>query len=189
MTSGLLTLILLAATPTPEAAGGLDELVAALAPESDGRAELHFTEERASDLLDEPLVVEGRLWRNERGQLVRETTEPRRETQKLSASMVVIERPGRSPRNFSISHAPELAVLHQALTTLLAGDAEGLRKHFEHELVRGDSGWRLRLKPRDPELAERVESLSLAGSGEELQRLELSLTDGETVITRLSPGP
>ena len=32
MTSGLLTLILLAATPTPEAAGGLDELVATLAP-------------------------------------------------------------------------------------------------------------------------------------------------------------
>lgn len=188
MISGLLTLILIAAAATTEAPGDLEELLAGLAPES-GRAELHFTERRDSSLLQEPLVVSGRLWRNEQGQLVRQTIEPARETQKLGAGMVVIERPGRSPRNFSLSHAPELAVLYHALTALLGGDAAAVREHFEHELTHDDEGWQLTLRPRDENLAERVETLSLSGSANELQCFVLALADGESITTRLSRQP
>jgi len=188
MISGLLKLTLIAAAATAESPDGLDELLAALAPEGD-RPELHFTEQRDSSLLEEPLVVTGKLWRNEQGQLVRRTTEPRKETQKLSSNTVVIEQPGRSPRNFSLRHAPELAVLYHALTALLSGDADALREHFEHEFVRDESGWRLTLRPREQSLAERVETLALSGGDGELRCFELSLSSGETVTTRLSRQP
>lgn len=189
MRTGLLTtLTLIVTAATADGPGDLEQLLATLSPDS-GRAELHFTEQRDSSLLEEPLVVTGKLWRNDRGQLVRQTIEPRRETQKLSAGMVVIERPGQSPRNFSLSHAPELAVLHHALTALLAGDADALREHFEHELTRNDEGWQLTLRPRDEKLAERVETLCLSGAEGELERFVLALVDGERVTTRLERRP
>lgn len=120
---------------------------------------------------------------------MRQTIEPRRETQKLGAGMLVIERPGRSSRNFSLRHAPELAVLHHALTALLSGDADALREHFRHELVHEENGWRLTLEPRDEDLAERVETLSISGAGAELSCFVLALSDGETVTTRLGRQP
>lgn len=185
MISGLLTLILLATTPGADTPADLDELLAQLAPDS-GQATLHFTERRDSPLLEQPLTVTGRLWRNERGELVRETVEPRRETQKLSASMIVIERPGRSSRNFSLDHAPELAVLRHALVALLAGDAEALRETFDHELTGEGETWQLALRPRDETLAERVDTLTLTGEGDQLQRFVLALADGERITTELS---
>lgn len=188
MTSGLLTLILLIATASAEAGGTLDELVAAVAPEGD-RAELGFREVRHSPLLAEPLVVTGRMWRNHRGQLVRETVEPRRATYTLTSSMIVIERPGRTPRNHSLAHVPELAVLYHGLSALLGGDADALREHFEHELTRDETGWRLRLRPRDEALAESVTALSLSGQADRIQRFELALADGETIETELSRRP
>ncbi len=189
MTSGLLTLILLVATTASAEAGGtLDELVAALAPEGD-RAELDFREVRHSPLLSEPLVVTGRMWRDQGGRLVRETVEPRRATYTLTSSMIVIERPGRSSRNYSLAHVPELAVLYHGLTALLGGNADALRERFEHELTYGESGWRLELQPRDDDLAEIVKTLSLSGKGERIQRLELALAEGETIETELSRRP
>ena len=187
MISGLLTLLLIATTTGSEPAG-FDALVAELAPES-GRAELHFRERRDSALLEEPLTVTGTLWRNERGDLVRQTNEPRRETQKLTGEMIIIERPGRSPRNYSLSHAPELEVLYRALTALLAGDAEALKRHFETGLERDESGWTISLAPRSDVLAERVEHLELRGAGEQLEAFVLSLADGKTITTELRPTP
>ncbi len=190
MISGLLTLILIAAAGTTEAAApeDLDRLVAALAPEGEP-AELHFRERRESPLLSEPLVVTGRLWRNPQGQLVRRTVEPQEATYTLTAGMIIIERPGQSPRNYSLGHVPELAVLYHGLSALLAGDADALRERFEHELSRDESGWRLNLQPREPALAEKVDSLSLSGQDDRLERFELTLSDGEIIETELSRRP
>ena len=187
MISGLLTLLLIATASGPEA-GGFDALIARLAPDGE-RAELHFRERRESSLLEKPLIVTGKLWRNQRGDLVRETIEPRRETQTLTGEMIIIEKPGRAPRNHSLSHAPELEVLYRALTALLAGDAEALRAHFEVQLERDPDGWTITLTPDSPTLAERVDTLTLRGREDRLQQFELALADGETITTELSPTP
>ncbi|WP_376695557.1 LolA-related protein [Wenzhouxiangella sp. EGI_FJ10305] len=198
MISGLLTLILIAAATTTEAGApeDLDRLLSSLAPEGD-RAELHFVERRNSPLLSEPLVVTGRLWRNRQGQLVRQTLEPREAKHTLGSNMVIIERPGHSPRNYSLSHIPELAVLYHGLSALLAGDADALRERFKHELTHEEcsddsseeSCWRLILEPRDEALAAQVESLSLSGTDDRLERFVLTLSDGEKIETELSRQP
>lgn len=190
MTSGLLTLILIAAAGSAEAApaGDLDRLVAALAP-AEGAAELHFRERRESPLLAEPLIVTGRLWRNPQGQLVRQTTRPREATYTLTASMIIIKRPGQAARNYSLGHVPELAVLYHGLSALLAGNAGALRERFKYQLGRDEDGWLLTLAPRDPALAEKVESLAISGHDDRLERFELTLADGETIETELSRQP
>lgn len=188
MNSGLLTLILLAASATNDATDGLDELLAGLVPDQ-AQAELHFVERRESSLLSEPLEITGRLWRDRQGRLVRQTIEPRRETQILASGMVIIERPGQSPRNFSLRHTPELAVLQRALSALLGSDAEGLGEHFRTQLTESESGWTLELRPRDPALASRVTRLTLSGPDGDIDRLVLELDNGETVTTELSRSP
>ncbi|NBB93680.1 MAG: hypothetical protein GVY32_10985 [Gammaproteobacteria bacterium] len=188
MISGLLTLILIAAAPVAEAPGDLDALVTAIAP-GDGDARLHFSEQRDSPLLREPLVVTGELWRDRQGRLVRQTDSPREETHTLGAGMIVIDQPGRSPRNYSLDHVPELEVLYHGLTALLAGDTEALRRHFEHRLTSDEEGWRLVLQPRDERLSAEVETLALSGRGDVLERFELSLDSGETITTELSRQP
>lgn len=194
MISGLLTLILIAAATTTDAGApeDLDQLLSSLAPEGD-RAELHFVERRNSPLLSEPLVVTGRLWRNRQGQLVRQTLEPREAKHTLGSNMVIIERPGHSPRNYSLGHIPELAVLYHGLSAMLAGDADALRERFKHELSGEECGeercWRLILKPREEALAAQVESLSLSGRDDRLGRFVLALSDGEKIETELSRQP
>ncbi|RFF27432.1 MULTISPECIES: LolA-related protein [unclassified Wenzhouxiangella] len=194
MISGLLTLILIAAATTTDAGApeNLDELLSSLAPEDD-RTELHFVERRSSPLLSEPLVVTGRIWRNLHGHLVRQTLEPRETKHTLSSNMVIIERPGHSSRNYSLGHIPELAVLYHGLSALLTGDADALRERFKHELTGKECGeeccWRLTLKPRDEALAAQVESLSLSGKDDRLERFVLALSDGEKIETELSRQP
>ncbi len=187
MISGLLTLILIAATASAEGTpdSDLDHLLATLAA-AQQTAELHFRERRESPLLSEPLIVTGRLWRNPQGQLVRQTTKPREATYTLTANMIMINRPGQAPRNYSLGHVPELAVLYHGLSALLSGNAHALRERFEHELGRTDDGWLLSLAPRDPALAEKVESLAISGQGDKLERFELKLADGEAIQTELS---
>lgn len=189
MTSGLLTLLLIATVSGTEPNADVDALIAGLVSDG-GQVELQFRERRDSALLEEPIEVRGTLWRNERGDLVRQTTEPRRETQTLTGSMIIIERPGRSPRNYSMGHAPELEAVYRALTALLAGDAEALREHFALALTGEDGeGWRLVLTPRAEALSAAVEQLSLRGHGETLDGFELALRDGETIRTELSGQP
>lgn len=131
----------------------------------------------------------GTLWRDEQGRLVRQTTEPEQAIQRLGERMVVVERPNRSTRRFSLKRAPELAVIRHALMALLTGDADALRQHFEHRLIDSEDGWRLVLKPRGKDVAEKVDSLSLSGRAGEIRRFELSLANGEVITTELERQP
>lgn len=186
MISGFLTLLLLTTYASAEAPGSLDELVAQIALEA-GQNRLHFTEQRESELLEEPMTVRGRLWRDERGRLIRETEAPRQEIQILGERVLTIRRPGQHDRQFSLGRAPELAVLRQALTALLDGNPESLREHFRTQLERDGEAWRLRLDPRDQDLAESVSALELDGQGAIITRMVLELADGKRIVTEIQP--
>lgn len=186
MISGFLILLLLTTSASAEAPDSLDELVGQIAGEAD-HGRLAFTERRESELLEEPLTVRGQLWRDERGRLVRETEAPRRETQILGERVLTIRRPGQQDRNFSLGRAPELAVLRQALSALLDGDADALREHFRIQLERDGQAWQLRLDPRDPSLAESVSALELTGCCSNIERMVLELADGKRIVTDIQP--
>lgn len=188
MISGLLTLLLIATSASAEPPAGLDDLVSTLA-EHHSSEPLQFREIRESALLAEPVVVSGQLWRDRHGRLIRHTVEPREETYRLGSGMVVIEQPGRTPRNFSLRRAPELAVLYRGLTALLAGDVAGLREHFEPTLEQAGESWQLRLVPRESTLVEQVESLTLSGRGSQFERSVMTLADGQTITTEISRQP
>jgi hypothetical protein len=185
MISGILTaLSLLAIDPgSPEFDAWLKGLSEA-AP-----TELAFVESRDSGLLAEPLEVHGRLARDG-DRLVRRTESPRRETQTLSASAIELRRDDGYRQRFAIRRAPELAALREALLAVLDGNAVRLAEHFEVSLEFDEQdSWRLTLDPRDPDLAERVAGLTIGGSEQTLDWLELTLGDGEQILTRFDHAP
>ncbi len=159
----------------------LPELLSHLA--ETGNESMRFEETRPSSLLAEPVTVTGTLQRDG-DRLIRETSTPRRETQTLTASHVEIRRPGGFRQRFSLSRAPELAALRQALLALLDGNLDQLDQHFKHALAWEEQAWTLELTPRGPDTAERVHKLTLAGQEYRLESMTLELTDGDQIQTR-----
>lgn len=184
----LISLLMLSpaqAGPTTETDHGLAGLFERLEFDSDER--INFVETRQSDLLDEPLEVHGVLYRHE-DRLVRETTAPREETHTLSARHVEIRNPAGHRQRFSLSRAPELGVLRQALLAVLERDHETLEQHFATELTCGRDGhWTLVLVPRDETMAKRVERLEMLGVDNRIKGLRMVLDDGEMIETRFKP--
>ncbi len=186
----LMALTIIAAAPEdqPEAASrpDLPELISRLADSE--RELMRFEETRPSTLLAEPLTVTGSLQRDG-DHLIRETESPRRETQTLSESHFEVRRPGGFRQRFSLSRAPELAVLRQALLALLDGNPDQLEQHFSQALSWEGEAWTVALIPRDTDMAERVDKLLLSGHDDRLKSLTLLLSDGDSIQTRFLDQP
>jgi hypothetical protein len=186
MISGILFSLLLMSSGIDEGLS-LDDLLAHL--DIDATAEVGFSESRQSELLVDDLEVTGVLRQDSEGRLIREVHTPGKETQVLTSSRVEISRPDGSQRRFRLSRAPELAVLYQALSAILARDAKVLSEHFEGE-VEGDSKqWQLILTPRAEDLARQVERMTVSGREGRIECFVLHLGDGEEIRTRIHDLP
>lgn len=167
----------------PVQAGDLETLVGALSERAG--APLEFREQRQSELLAEPLELRGRLLFTPPDRFEKIIESPYRESQLITQGRVWLDREGRRTRSFSLTRAPELAVLMNGLARLLSGDAAGLEEHFMTSLASVEEGWQLELVPRDDELARAVDHIRLSGSGDALTRIETVLPDGERVVTEI----
>ncbi|TVQ29167.1 MAG: hypothetical protein EA370_15710 [Wenzhouxiangella sp.] len=174
------------AEPETAAAQDLAGLVQRVAEA--GEQALSFEETRPSSLLAEPLTITGTLHRDG-DRLVRETSTPRSETQILAADYFEVRRAGGFRQRFSLSRAPELGALRQALLALLDGDADQLGQDFAHELSWDDDQWHLVLVPHDTAMAERVQRLELSGRDNRLETMNLHLVDDELIQTRFTTQP
>ena len=144
-----------------------------------------FLELRDSELLEEPLRIEGEYRRPDEATLVREVRSPYAETTTLADGRATIEREGRSPRSFSLSRAPELAGLQASFGALLAGDHDALEGDYAIGAYGARDGWTMTMAPRDRALARRVQSISLFGAGDELRCIETLTADDEVQRTLL----
>ncbi len=114
--------------------------------------------------LAQPLVSSGHLLWLGGFDFERRVDSPYKETARLEGRSLVVRRERGGERVIPIARAPELEVLFSGLAALFAGDAAAIARDFEVELD-GDETWRLRLRPKDPRLRERVRALDLRGSG------------------------
>ena len=142
-------------------------------------ADTPFLELRESELLEQPLRIQGTYRRPDPDTLVRQVRSPYVETTTLHAGRATIEREGRSPRSFSLSRAPELAGLQASFGALLAGDRAALEDGYAIGAWGGEDGWTMTMAPRSRALARRVQSITLFGAGDELRCIEtLAVEDG-----------
>lgn len=175
MTALLVALLLEAGASTGP--GGLEALLRQL--RQPVPAETVFVEQRSSDLLDQPLLLRGRLLRPDAQTLVREVQLPWRERTSISESTVHIVREGSRDRRFALRNAPGLEALLASFHGLLSGERALLERHYEVGLERRDDGWELTLLPRSQRLARRIASVQLHGRDGELRCMEIIETDGD----------
>ncbi len=147
-----------------------------------------FAEARFMRMLDRPRVVSGELAWLGGDQLQRRVDHPQRETATIAHGEVTLQRAGKSPRHFSLSHAPQLQVLLDSFVALLGGDAARLQQAFA--ITRdGDphGAWTLTLVPHDPRLAKSVGSITIDGHGGDSRCMLMQEPDGDLAIDLLGP--
>lgn len=164
----------------------LQALMALLAQRKSGEA--RFTEERFVSGFDSPLRSSGTLSFVAPDRFARHTLEPRPESMAVTGNELTLVRAGRT-RRLALDAMPELAALLEAMRGTLAGDADLLRKHFELRVDGTPALWTLELKPLDPQLANQVRSVSIAGQGSDLRSVELWLAGGDRSLMLIEPRP
>lgn len=142
-----------------------------------------FVEVRDSPMLKAPLRVSGEYRRPDAETLVREVRAPYAETTTIRDGEAVLARAGKPERRFALARAPELVALQGSFGALLAGDAAALRRHYTVDAQGDTQRWSLRLVPRDPKLAARLQQLVLHGRDAELHCIENMPVKGEVQRT------
>ena len=154
-------MLLMLLPATPAAALDADALIARLARPAP--ASIAFTEVRVSPLLREPLVVAGELEFSGPASLDRHVRKPYREDTSIRGESVRVEREGEQPRSFALKRAPELRGLLTGFSSLLTGDAAGLRRSFDVQAQVTEQAWTLQLVPLDARARKRLQKLEIVG--------------------------
>lgn len=118
---------------------------------------------RVSTLLREPLVVSGELEFSGPASLDRHVHKPYREDTAIRGESVRVEREGEQPRSFALKRAPELRGLLTGFSSLLTGDAPGLKRSFEVQAQGTEQSWTLQLVPLDARARRRLQKIEIVG--------------------------
>jgi hypothetical protein len=151
-------------------------------------AHTDFAEARFLHILDQPLVVSGQLAWLGGDQLQRRVDKPQAETFTIADGEVTQQRGSKSPRKFSLKHAPQLQVLLDSFVALLSGDAARLQQSFSIS-QQGDAAraWTLTLVPRDAKVARTVASIVIDGNATESRCMFMQESDGDLAVDLLGP--
>lgn len=184
---GILSLaaaLMLSSAAIAQGAFTIDELMRTLAATTDAAA--GFTETRHSSALKAPLVTTGELRYTRPGRLERQVKTPHDERYLVDGDQVTITRKGGTPRTISLASQPALAGFLDTLRATLRGDLATLRRTYRVELEGDAASWRLVLLPADPDVAEFITVIRVAGNADRLAEMEVVETSGDRVVTRFS---
>lgn len=182
---GLAALLLLA--PGAVWCAGSSELDAILkslarpAPSSTPFVEAHF-----SPLLTRPLVVSGELEYLGPDALARTVEKPYHERSEIRGDTVTVERQGEPAQTFSLQRVPEMRSLLASFAALLSGNVAALEQQFQLDLHGDARLWTIGLTPRDPEVHQRIRSITVSGSGSEPRCLTTFEANDDTTLMLLA---
>jgi outer membrane lipoprotein-sorting protein len=163
-----------------------DELMRGLAAAGDSATA--FVETRHSSALKTPLVTTGELRYARPARLERRVRTPVDERYIVEGDNVTIERKGGAPRTVSLASQPALGAFLEGIRATLRGDIATLRRFYRVELEGGADSWTLVLLPSDPDMAELVTVIRIAGARGRLTGMEVVETGGDRVVTRFGEG-
>jgi len=163
----------------------LESLMAALA--RNGPGTVRFTETKTSALLKAPIESSGTLTYAAPAKLEKRTLAPRDERFAVDGDTVVVESAARNAaekRRFELrlGDYPAIRAFVESIRGTLAGDLASLRRHYRVELEGTWADWRLHLLPSDPQMAELVLKVVIAGAGSEVRRLEILEAGGDRSV-------
>ncbi len=145
-------------------------------------AEGRFTERKYLSILSEPLVLEGTVRYRSPDYVRKEYDDPESEIYEVRGDNLTIELPDGRRRELSIDEHPVLRAFVESYRGTLAGDVETLSRYFDLTLTGSMDAWRLRLTPRQAELAEHLSAVVMQGSGGRVLRVETLEASGDRSV-------
>lgn len=166
--------------------------------------EARFEEEKTLALLAAPLTSRGRLYFDPPATLLRRVDAPnphdilvRNHVVRISTP-VDVEAPGapkgsaagvRAVETIDLTHRDDVRPLVESLIWIFSGDIERIESVYEVEYristPDGDASWHLRLVPRAEPLSRLIQSISISGHGQGVDRLEVVEVSGDRTMTRI----
>ncbi len=182
----MLALAMLCMGVSGHAADGLDALLALLAHTPHGPQT--FTETQHLAVLDKPLVSSGELIYEPPDHLEKRTVKPRALSLSARGDVLTVQR-GRRSHVVQMKDFPQAAPFIEGIRATLAGDRQGLEKHFSLSMSGSLDDWELQLTPLDPQQPGGVRQIRIKGHGGQLDRVDTLQSDGDRSELLIGPPP
>jgi outer membrane lipoprotein-sorting protein len=160
----------------------LDRLMNTLGAKKSGRA--HFTETRYLKIAQEPLESSGELVFVAPDHLEKHTVSPKPENLVVDGDMLTVDRNGRKT-TIPLRNIPEAGAFIETIRATLAGNRFALEDAYKVSVEGKGNDWTMTLVPTDSRMKQKVTSITLAGTGAALARVEIRLADGDRSLMRL----
>ncbi|SAK46607.1 acyltransferase [Caballeronia hypogeia] len=170
------------AADAPSSNWTLDRLMNTLGAKKSGRA--HFTETRYLKIAQEPLESSGELVFVAPDHLEKHTVSPKPENLVVDGDMLTVDRNGRKV-TIPLRNYPELGAFIESIRATLAGNRFALEQAYKVSVTGQGDDWTMTLVPIDSRMKQKVSSITLAGSGAALARVEIRQADGDRSLMRL----
>lgn len=150
------------------------------------QGEARFTEQKFIGVLDTPLLSAGTLTFRPPDYLEKHTTSPRDECMTIEGDKLTYTRQGQT-YTLNLAEHPEATAYANSIRGLLNGNAALLRKSYVLKLSGDRAHWVLLLLPTDPRIQSLIKSISVNGSGDQLQTIEYDQSNGDRSVMTLLP--
>ena len=162
----------------------LDGLLAGFAKVQSLKA--RFSEEKHMALLAAPLRSQGRLYYAKPKLLAPHPESPQKSSLVLRGEKLTFGDDKRQ-ESMELAAQPAVRILVDTFVSVLAGDGASLEKLAKLEVEALPEGaFQIRVTPKDPAVLKIVRSMSFAGKGAELSRMELLDANGDRTVTTFS---
>jgi hypothetical protein len=188
LTAALLSGLASRAAATPAPGWDIDHLMASLAAVKSAQA--HFVERKYMSVLKEPLEVSGTLIYNAPGHLEKNTVSPQPERLVVDQDQLTFERDGgRQKRTLSLQEYPEIWAFVESIRATLAGDAATLNRFYTLDLAGNALRWHLSLVPRDEKMHALVSGVTISGTADQVDTIEIQEADGDHSVMTVHKDP
>lgn len=149
---------------------------------------VQFVEKKYIAALTQPIVSSGEMRYTPPDRLERRTLKPKPERMLLEHDTLLLERGGKS-YTLSLNDMPELATLIVSIRATLAGDRRLLELNYIVALHGSREQWTLQLTPSDFDVQQKVKRITLSGSNDQVQKIEVLQADGDRSVTTIQKMP
>jgi hypothetical protein len=160
---------------------GIEELMHALGQVKSSKA--RFVERKHMVILSAPLELSGTLAYAAPGRLEKHTLSPHRESMVLEGDRLTLDDGQRNRRRtVRLQDYPLVRAFVESIRSTLAGDLATLNQFYEVGFEGGERQWRLKLKPREPDMQGVVNEIRISGSRDRVSRIEIDEMGGDRSI-------
>ena len=149
------------------------------------QAKATFVERKYLKVLRTPLESSGKLIYTAPSRLEKYTLEPKPESMVVDRDILNVEVRGRK-RTLQIQDYPVLWAFVESIRGTLKGDLSALRQFYDVKLDGSRQEWQLHLHPTEKKMAALIKTITIGGSKDRLNGIEIVEADGDRSIMNIT---